>query len=143
MSTDACRNIPTAIWADPEWIALNSSEQLFALACMTLGKSGPCTDERLQRHTGWDIDFIRDQRNGLLGTKFAHLTIGNVKRRRLPRSVVRVVLERDSRMCVQCGSAEVLQIDHIHPVSKGGSDDMENLQTLCRSCNCRKGARIA
>jgi HNH endonuclease len=51
------------------------------------------------------------------------------------------VWKRDGFKCVKCGSDEDLTVDHIHPRSKGGSDDMTNLQTLCRGCNSRKCAK--
>jgi len=40
--------------------------------------------------------------------------------------------------CAQCGSQENLTIDHVVPMSQGGTDEVENLQFLCRSCNSRK-----
>lgn len=45
--------------------------------------------------------------------------------------------------CCHCeeNDESKLTIDHIKPVSKGGSDDIHNLQILCRSCNSRKGAK--
>jgi hypothetical protein len=52
------------------------------------------------------------------------------------------VYARDSFQCRYCGSGEFLSLDHIYPWSRGGSDDETNLQTLCRSCNSRKGARV-
>ena len=43
-------------------------------------------------------------------------------------------------MCNYCKSRDGLTIDHIHPVLYGGSNDLRNLQVLCRSCNSSKGA---
>lgn len=52
------------------------------------------------------------------------------------------IKRRDSYKCVCCGSLKNLTIDHIKPVSKGGANEPENLQTLCHSCNGRKSDRI-
>lgn len=51
------------------------------------------------------------------------------------------LLARDGHACKVCGSTIDLCIDHIVPVSKGGGDELDNLQVLCRSCNSRKRDR--
>ena len=51
------------------------------------------------------------------------------------------LLHKYKFMCVKCGSKDRLEIDHIKPVSKGGTDDLSNLQILCKHCNCSKGAK--
>jgi uncharacterized protein YdaU (DUF1376 family) len=42
-------------------------------------------------------------------------------------------------LCLRCGATGPLVKDHITPVYQGGSDAIENLQPLCKSCNCAKG----
>jgi 5-methylcytosine-specific restriction endonuclease McrA len=49
---------------------------------------------------------------------------------------------RRSPLCASCGAREDLTVDHIVPLSRGGSSDLSNLQTLCRTCNGIKSGRI-
>jgi len=54
--------------------------------------------------------------------------------------ILRAVAERDGYVCRKCGATKDLHIDHIVPVACGGTNDLDNLQFLCRSCNMAKGA---
>ena len=64
------------------------------------------------------------------------------KREPIPKHVRLEIWRRDGGKCVQCGSNQNLQFDHIIPVSKGGATTAQNLQILCRQCNLSKGAKI-
>ena len=44
-------------------------------------------------------------------------------------------LERDGRRCRRCSKAGRLEIHHIIPLSQNGTNDLENLETLCRGCH--------
>ncbi len=59
------------------------------------------------------------------------------KRRSLPTSTRRKVLS--AGICRLCGTVESLTVDHIKPVSHGGTDEVSNLQCLCWKCNKAKG----
>lgn len=63
------------------------------------------------------------------------------RKERIPGQLRTQVYERDLYRCVHCGTHKDLSIDHIFPESRGGTLELENLQTLCRPCNSRKGAR--
>ena len=52
------------------------------------------------------------------------------------------VRERDSHKCVYCDAVEDLTLDHVVPLSRGGSNEVGNLVTACRTCNSSKGARV-
>ncbi len=56
----------------------------------------------------------------------------------IPKSVRDYVFQRDNYQCQSCGKKQHLNIDHIIPLAKGGSNDMSNLQTLCQTCNQQK-----
>ena len=52
------------------------------------------------------------------------------------------VLEKWRRCCAYCDAQHLpLEIEHIVPKSKGGSDRVSNLTLACRSCNQRKGSQ--
>ena len=48
-----------------------------------------------------------------------------------------VVLERDGHRCTQCGSTEHLHVHHCRARRRGGTQRMDNLQTLCERCHAR------
>lgn len=63
-----------------------------------------------------------------------------VKRHRVKaarESLYATIYERDVA-CVQCGAMDDLTIDHIVPLSRGGTTEEKNLQVLCRPCNSAK-----
>ena len=46
-------------------------------------------------------------------------------------------------VCIYCGEAKPLTRDHKVPLTRGGSDYIENIVPACLSCNVRKQARTA
>lgn len=43
--------------------------------------------------------------------------------------------------CAYCNGAQARTIDHVIPLSRGGSHDVENVVPACRVCNAHKGAK--
>ena len=64
------------------------------------------------------------------------------KRTHVPRGLRKEVFKRDNYTCCECGARKkdgaTLHVDHKIPVSKGGTDELDNLQTLCSDCNLNK-----
>jgi hypothetical protein len=65
------------------------------------------------------------------------------KRQQIPFDLRKEVYERDGYTCQEpsCGMRTHLSVDHVIAVTSGGATVLENLTTLCLSCNAKKGAR--
>lgn len=79
--------------------------------------------------------FKRDEitEEQLLGSAPSHRA-----RTALPLKVRWDILKRDHYACVSCGARPPgveLEVDHVIPVARGGTNEISNLQTLCRPCN--------
>ncbi len=48
--------------------------------------------------------------------------------------------EKYGNKCLCCGEEKKLEADHVIPVIKGGTSNIENIQPLCRSCNAKKSS---
>ncbi|MFH1181478.1 MAG: HNH endonuclease [Candidatus Woesearchaeota archaeon] len=51
------------------------------------------------------------------------------------------VFARKGARCERCLATTHLSIDHITPLSRGGTDKLSNLRVLCTRCNAKKGNR--
>lgn len=60
---------------------------------------------------------------------------------RVPSVNRKEVLRRDHNTCQYCGTTHNLTLDHVLPLSKGGSHAWDNVVTACGSCNQKKGDR--
>ncbi|MDT0545220.1 MULTISPECIES: RNA-guided endonuclease IscB [Streptomyces] len=71
----------------------------------------------------------------LEGAEYQHGTLHGTEAREY-------LLAKFGRTCVYCGITKVpLNIDHVHPRSRGGSDRISNLVTACIPCNETKSNR--
>lgn len=64
---------------------------------------------------------------------------------KVPAEIRAAVLIRDKSTCLLCGRKApmvIIEVDHIIPVSRGGTNDMTNLQSLCKLCNVGKSHMI-
>ena len=105
----------------------------------------------LKNNLEWDFDSIR--KGNSLYSVFEIFAIKEIeiniesntssnKSRRISQIVKDQVWNRDKGRCIECGSNERLEFDHIIPFSKGGSNTYRNIQLLCENCNRVKSDKI-
>lgn len=92
----------------------------------------------------WPLDAIFEALRETVddGRKPVHAwRCGSGNRKPLPPRIRYEVFERDGYTCQYFGAKApdvTLHVDHIVPVSDGGTDDLSNLVTACEYCNIGK-----
>jgi 5-methylcytosine-specific restriction endonuclease McrA len=83
-----------------------------------------------QANPGKDAEFRHKRRATILavGGEFSAEDIERIRR-------------QQGGKCASCRKKRALAIDHIRPISRGGSNSPSNLQLLCKSCNSSKKDR--
>ena len=98
-----------------------------------------------------DYSFQKHEKAIMYGKKSQLFQDGEIlgaqaepKRKNISKRVRFEVFKRDNFTCQYCGKSApqvILEIDHITPVSKGGTNDVTNLVTSCKECNRGKATR--
>ena len=123
------------------WYTIQKQEKIMARIFRTL-----CTQCHLVKASGADglCDECRSKyKRWTIYQKFKGSSIARYGRKwyKLRQSI----LKRDSYLCQEClrnGKYQVAEdVDHIVPLTQGGTDDESNLQSLCHECHKIKTAR--
>lgn len=86
--------------------------------------------------------FICSKCSELISESFNESVFGGKpSKKKISEMIRHSVYSRDGWCCLTCGSTDDLTCDHIIPESRGGETSVHNLQTLCRSCNSKKGVK--
>lgn len=107
-----------------------------------------CLDSRLEKFKEWwltpdeDTNENDNEIGDLTGEDFS-IQLPELESYKFVRAGLWwEVLARDKWTCKSCGRTPkdgvTLEVDHILPRSKGGTDEIKNLQTLCKKCNIGK-----
>ncbi|MCM1130583.1 MAG: HNH endonuclease [Roseburia sp.] len=90
------------------------------------------------------LNKLHNKANGFYKDNEIWQSICKVERGKVSNKMRFSIYKRDGYRCCKCGKSNRndLEIDHIIPIAKGGKSVYENLQTLCHSCNVKKGDKI-
>ncbi len=72
------------------------------------------------------------------GAQASVLLLGGRRRKRLPAEVLRGLVARSEGCCECCSQRGLLHVHHIRPLSRGGTNALENLRLLCSACHSRE-----
>ena len=138
---DEIDEISTVMWFDGHWRRYNDDE-LEQKARLIL-QSEYASSWR-KRHAKDALDYLEGKKRKKV-EKEAKQYYSRKRRNQFAEErpdLMLALIERDGYQCRNCSDQNDLAIDHIIPLSKGGNDDLSNLQILCKSCNSSKGDRL-
>lgn len=93
------------------------------------------TREQLEKFLSYQIEMNEYLRRRVVVLEGM---VADTERCRLTRNERARILKRDRNRCVECGEVDRLQVHHIVAFAKGGSNDDDNLITLCVDCHIKK-----
>lgn len=115
----------------------------------TVRYTSPKGQNSYSRRLEWNFDQLRQGLQAAQAIRARQSTAEAMRRRersRMTPGLRMTILRRDGSRCRMCGASAsdgaTLHIDHITPVSRGGTTIVENLQTLCQSCNIGKSNKF-
>ena len=77
---------------------------------------------------------VQEANNGRKRRAAKHASLGNFTAPEFEK-----LCERYGNRCLCCGvTGVVLEADHVVPLTRGGADDIGNIQPLCGTCNRSK-----
>lgn len=127
LSDETCRNIVKAECNPMDWENVKKFLVIAGFVETEHGLSNPLINELLDRE-----NESRPSRIRIFGRRFIDKW----------QQIRERIIERDNGVCVYCGGRyETMHVDHIIPLSRGGTNDDENLVTACPSCNLSKHAK--
>jgi len=111
--------------------------------CSVIFKTNDQYDRlEVKTHDQLEKEGIKIEKGVDIETIYEEAQLKERRREIIPKKVRDEVWRRDRGKCVECGSQENLEFDHIIPVSKGGSNTARNIQLLCEKCNRKKLNKI-
>lgn len=161
LASELSRSLEDRRVDDTEAIQAERLQAAFGLGYdQFLDLTRPLYDEVVDRlwregsEAGWRVDEL-ERRVSMLRTVYSlgprmDSIAGNVfhslgaepPSRHITQEVKDKVWRRDQGRCVDCGSQERLEFDHIIPFARGGANSYRNVQLLCEGCNRAKADRI-
>jgi hypothetical protein len=145
------RSIHPGFFTDEDIVHLSVKARLLILALGTYSDYADrfVFDEHALREFCGDIVDSFDEliKAGLIHKIGQHYEIEfafGFRRKRVSKweNLRSLVFIRDSHTCQYCGSkGGKLHCDHVVPVSRGGTNTLDNLTTSCQHCNLSKGSK--